>query len=258
MILCIDAGNSNTVLGCVENGKILQTIRITTNPRETSAELSLRLSGLLDFYGYQLSDFEGAILSSVVPELTEQLKEAVTALLRVRCMIVGPGLKTGMNVRIDDPGTLAPDLLTGAVAAMNLYPLPAIIINMGTALTLVAVDEKKSYRGGIILPGIRLSYSALSQRASLLPDISISEPAAVIGRNTVDAMRSGAVYGTAAMIDGLLLRIEQEIGSPCTAVATGRDASRIIPRCTREIYLDEELVLKGLAILYEKNAALNR
>ena len=252
-ILCIDIGNTNTVLGCFEKNRIVGTIRLQTNAGETAAEIAVRLKGLLDFYGFEASEFSGAILSSVVPEVTEPFREAVNRLFSVRCMLVGPGIKTGLNVRIDDPGTLASDLLVGAVAAMNLYTLPVIIIDMGTAVTLTAVDAQKAYRGGVIFPGTRLSYKALSDSASLLPSISISAPKKCIGTNTVDAMRSGAVYGTAAMIDGMIGRMEAELGSPCTAVATGGYASRILPYCSREIVLDEELLLKGLYLIYMKN-----
>ncbi len=253
MILCIDAGNTQTVLGFIENAQIIRTIRLTTNARETSSEIAVRLSGLLDFYGISRDGFTGAIISSVVPSATEPLREAVSSLLLVRCLVVGPGMKTGLNVRIDDPGTLASDLLVGAVAAMNFYSLPAIIIDMGTAVTLTAVDDKGNYRGGAILPGIRLSYQALSSGTSLLPDISISVPKKVIGTNTVDAMRSGAVFGTASMIDGMIEKMQEELGSSCTVVATGGYASAIIPECRRKIIVDENLLLKGLFCLYTKN-----
>ncbi len=253
MILCIDIGNTNTVLGCVENGSVLETIRLTTKSRETAAESAVRLKGVLDFYGIREDAFSGAILSSVVPSVTESFREAVSSLLKVRCRVIGPGLKTGLNVRIDDPGTLAGDLLVGAVAAMNLYPLPVVIIDMGTAVTLTVVDDKGCYRGGVIVPGTSLSYAALSAGTSLLPDISISAPKKVIGSNTVDAMRSGAVYGTASMIDGMIGRIEKELGMSCTAVATGGTAPKIIPHCTREILLDEDLLLKGLYLIDQKN-----
>ena len=253
MILCIDVGNTNIVLGCIEYGQVLQTIRLTTRERETAAETAVRLSGILSFYRIPQDGFSGAILSSVVPSVTESFREAVESLLQVRCLVVGPGMKTGLNVRIDDPGTLAGDLLVGAVAAMNFYPLPAIIIDMGTAITLTAVDEKGCYRGGAILPGIRLSYQALSSGTSLLPDISISVPKKVIGTNTVDAMRSGAMYGTAALLDGMTEKMQEELSSPCTIIATGGDAASVLPLCKKEIILDQNLLLKGLCCLYLRN-----
>ena len=253
MILCIDIGNTAVILGCIEDHRIVRTIRLTTKERETAAETAVRLSGLLDFYGIDRESFSGAILSSVVPSVTSVFQQAVEALLKVRCMVVGPGMKTGLNVRIDDPGTLAADLLVGAVAAMNFYSLPAIVIDMGTAVTITAVDEKGCYRGGAIVPGVRLSYAALSAGASLLPDIAISVPEKVVATNTVDAMRSGAVFGTASMIDGMIEKMQAELGSPCTVIATGGDAAGIIGKCGKEIILDEDLLLKGLYILYQKN-----
>ena len=254
MILCIDVGNTNIVLGCIGDRQIIRTIRLTTNVHETSAEMAVRLSGIFDFYGIARSDFTGAIISSVVPSVTEPLREAVSELLNVRCMVVGPGIKTGLNVRIDDPGTLAGDLLTGAVAAMNYYTLPAIVIDMGTAITITAIDAKGCYRGGVIFPGVSLSYRALSYSASLLPDISFSVPKKVIGTNTVDAMRAGAVFGTASMLDGLVTKMQAEIGETCTVIATGGHASSIVPYCEHEIIVDDDLLLKGLYYLYRRNS----
>lgn len=253
MILAIDVGNTNIVIGCIDAGTIGSVVRIHTDTRETEAEYTIKLKEIFYAYGMDSSAFDGAILSSVVPPVTESLRRAVKTLTGLECMIVGPGMKTGMNVRIDDPGTLAGDIVVGSVAAMHFYGAPVIVLDMGTATTAVVVDGKNCYRGGAILPGVKLSYGALAAGTSLLPDISITPPKKCIATNTVDSMRSGAVFGTAATIDGLIERMEQELGERCTVVATGGLASSITPYCKREIVCDDDLLLKGLWYLYVKN-----
>ena len=253
MILAIDVGNTNIVLGCIEDGKILNIVRIQTVPGETEAECAIKLKQVLEFYGIDPRGFEGAIISSVVPPVVGALTGAVRRLCGLEPLVVGPGMKTGMDVRIDDPGTLAGDLVVGSVAAMACYGTPVIVLDMGTATTVVVIDKDGCYRGGAILPGVKLSYSALASGTSLLPDISITAPKQVIATNTVDSMRSGAVFGTAATIDGIVDRMEAELGYPCKVVATGGLAQAVTPYCKREIVCDNDLLLKGLWILYQKN-----
>ena len=254
MLLAIDVGNTNIVLGCIDGGTILNVVRIHTDTRETEAEYTIKLKEIFYAYGMDVAAFDGAILSSVVPPVTGPIQRAVRQLTGLECMVVGPGMKTGMNVRIDDPGSVAADLIVGSVAAAHHYGTPAIVIDMGTATTVVVVDKGGSYRGGAILPGVKLSFNALSDGTSLLPDISILPPKKVVGSNTVDAMRSGAVYGTAAMIDGMVERMEAELGYPCTVIATGSLAKDIIPCCKRPgIVVDSDLLLRGLWVLYQKN-----
>ena len=253
MILAIDVGNTNIVLGMIENGEILNVVRIHTDLRETETEYAIKLRQVTDFYGIDLKSFEGAIISSVVPPVTESLRLAVESLIGKKPLIVGPGMKTGMNVRIDDPSTMAGDLVVGSVAAIACYGAPLIVIDMGTATTMVLIDNEGSYRGGAIIPGIKLSYGALSSGTSLLPDIAILPPKKVIATNTVDSMRSGAVYGTAAMLDGMIDRMEKEIGYPCTVVATGGLARTVVQNCSRDIIYDADLLLKGLWVLYDRN-----
>ena len=253
MILAIDVGNTNIVLGMIENGEILNVVRIHTDLRETGTEYAIKLRQVTDFYGIDLKSFEGAIISSVVPPVTESLRLAVESLIGKKPLIVGPGMRTGMNVRIDDPSTMAGDLVVGSVAAIACYGAPLIVIDMGTATTMVLIDNEGSYRGGAIIPGIKLSYGALSSGTSLLPDIAILPPKKVIATNTVDSMRSGAVYGTAAMLDGMIDRMEKEIGYPCTVVATGGLARTVVQNCSRDIIYDADLLLKGLWALYDRN-----
>ena len=253
MILAIDVGNTNIVLGCIEDGEIRNIMRVHTNLEATAAEYAISLSQILQLYGVDTKALEGTILSSVVPTVTEALKAAVRQLTGHECMVVGPGMKTGLNLRIDDPGTLAGDLLVGAVAAMNCYGYPAIVMDLGTATTMTVIDKDGCFRGGAILPGVKLGYRALAAGTSLLPDISITPPPKAVASNTVDCMRSGAVFGTATILDGLAERMEAELGYPCRLIATGGLASSITPNCRREIVCDDDLLLKGLWILWEKN-----
>ena len=253
MILAVDVGNTNIVLGCIDEGKILSVVRIHTDTRETEAEYTIKLKDIICAYGMDLKAIEGVVLCSVVPPVTEAIRLAVKQLTGLDCMIVGPGMKTGMNIRIDDPGTVAGDLIVGGVAAMHYYGMPAFVLDLGTATTATVIDEKGSFRGGAIMPGIRLSYRALASGTSLLPEISITPPKKCISTNTVDCMRSGAVFGNASMIDGLIDRMEEELGMKCRVVATGGLASSIVPFCRHEIELDDDLLLKGMWYLYEKN-----
>ncbi len=253
MILALDVGNTHIVVGCIEEGHILSIVRIQTKSGETDAEYAIKLKQVLELKGIDPAGFEGAILSSVVPPVTGALLSAVESLTGCRCLLVGPGMKTGLNVRIDDPSSLAGDLVAGSVAAAIHYGTPVIVLDLGTATTVVAVDGNNCYRGGAILPGVRTSYTALSADTSLLPDISIAAPKKSIGTNTVDAMRSGAVFGTAAAIDGMIERFEAELGQSCALVATGGLAQAVIPYCRRPIICDDDLLLKGLWALYQKN-----
>ena len=254
MIFAIDVGNSHIVIGMIEDGEIRNIVRIHTDPRETATEHIIKLRQITDFYGLDPAGFEGSILSSVVPRVTEPLRTALEKLTGRRAMVVGPGIRTGLNLRVDEPGSVAADLIVGGVAASAFYGTPAIIIDMGTATTLTVVDKNNCFRGGVIIPGVKLSYGALAAGTSLLPDVAILPPKKVVGSNTVDCMRSGAVYGTAAMIDGMVERMETELGCACTVIATGSLARDIIPCCRRPgIIVDSELLLRGLWTLYRKN-----
>ncbi len=253
MILAIDVGNTNIVLGCIEDGTIEHIVRLQTNVGQTEAEYAIKLKQILDFYGVDLRRLDGAIYSSVVPPVNRAMLSAVKAVTGLDCMVVGPGVRTGMNLRVDDPGTVAGDLVVGGVAAIACYGAPVSVMDLGTATTITVIDRDNGFLGGAILPGVKLGMSALAAGTSLLPDISITAPKKVIGTNTVDCMRSAAVYGTAAALDGMIDRMEEELGYPCRLVATGGLAQSVVSCCRHEIVCDDDLLLKGLWILWQKN-----
>lgn len=254
MILAVDVGNTNVVLACLENGKAVSTSRYATNRDELASDYALKIRQSLELDGIDTEKLEGAIISSVVPPVTEAIKEAIKRLFDIDSLVVGSGIKTGINIKIDDPGTAGCDLITGSVGALAKYKPPIIIIDLGTATTMFALDKNGAFIGGSIIPGVKLSYSALSSGASLLPVISVNEaPKKVISTNTVDCMKSGAIFGTAAMIDGMIERMEVELGGDVTSVATGGLAGHIIPYCKKKIEFEPELILDGLQIIYDKN-----
>ncbi len=253
MILAIDVGNTHIVLGCLENGEIHSVSRLATDPNKTEYEYAVFLRDVLAFNGVDVSALEGAILSSVVPAVTGTLKGAVRLLTGLDTLVVGAGIKTGLNIRIDDPAQLGSDLVVGAVAALSLAPPPLIVIDMGTATTIFAIDKKGSFLGGAIVPGVSLSMNALAGGASLLPKVPIEAPKKCICTNTVTCMQSGAVFGAAAMLDGMIERMEEELGEKAAVIATGGLSGSITPHCRREIRCEPELLLKGLAVIWEKN-----
>ncbi len=254
MILAIDIGNTNIVIGVIDkNDKIIFTGRLATDKLKTSDEYALLFSGMLEIKNINIKDIEGIVLSSVVPPLILTMKRAIKSLTGKTPLIVGPGLKTGLNIKIDNPAQLGCDLVADAVGAINKYPVPCMVLDMGTATTISVIDGEKNYLGGLIIPGVRISQDTLSSTTSQLPRISLEKPDNVIGKNTVDCMKSGAVYGTASMIDGLADRIEEELGESITIVATGGNSGSIVPVCKRDITYDEGLLLEGLNIIYKKN-----
>lgn len=254
MILAIDAGNTHIVLGCLEGEKLLFTARLSTDRKKTADEYALMFRNLLDLHQVDRSQIQGAILASVVSELTEAIRTAAEIVTHRSPIVVGAGIKTGVNIKIDDPGQLGADLVVGAVAATAKYEKPLIIFDLGTANTMSVIDGDGRFLGGAIMAGPRLSVDALSTGTSQLPQIDLDVPPKVIGSNTLHAMQSGAVYGHAAMVDGLVDRVEAELGKPmATVVATGGLAGTIIPLCRRTIRLDQSLMMDGLRLIYEKN-----
>lgn len=253
MLLAIDVGNTNTVIGCIDNNEISHVFRMVTDISKTEYEYAVGIKNILDFKGIGCERFDGAIVSSVVPPLVDVMKAAARHLTGHNPVVVGAGVKTGMNILIDNPAQLGSDLVADGVAAIASYKLPVIVFDMGTATTISVIDQNACFLGGALFPGLALSMNALSRGTSQLPKVPIEAPDKVICANTIDCMKSGAIYGTASMLDGMIDRIENELGMKCTIVATGGLATRVVPYCRHEIILDENLLLRGLGIIYEKN-----
>lgn len=253
MILAIDIGNTNIVLGCMEHERILVEARMATDLLKTSDQYCVELKNLLSLYDVDPASIEGVIISSVVPPVLNSCKTAVRKLTGKLPVIVGPGLKTGLNIQMENPAQVGSDLIVAAVAALSHFTPPLIIVDMGTATTITAIDKTGAYVGGCISPGPKLSAEALSSRTAQLPAISLESPRRAIGRNTIEAMRSGVMLGSACMVDGMIDRFEQELGGSATVIATGGIARFVLPLCRHEIRYDRDLLLKGLATLYENN-----
>ena len=253
MLLAIDIGNSNIVIGCMNGTKIEHEFRIATDHVKTSDQYCIDLKNVLSLCDIHVQDLEGVIISSVVPPLLNSFRSAVMKLTGKKPMVVGPGIRTGLNIQIDNPAQIGSDLIVAAVAALHEYSAPLMVVDMGTATTISVIDRSRTYIGGCICPGVRISAEALSSKAALLPGINLDQPKRAIGRNTTDCMRSGIMLGAAAMLDGLIDRMEDELGEPATIVATGGISRFVIPMCRRKVVYDRNLLLKGLAILYENN-----
>ena len=253
MLLAIDIGNTNLVIGCIENDQILFKARIATDRLRTSDQYGVEIKNMLEAYGVQIKDIDDCIISSVVPPVFNSVKTGVIKIIGKQPMVVGPGLKTGLNIQVDVPSQVGSDRIVIAVAALAEYKAPLILMDLGTATTIEVVEPENTYLGGVIIPGVKISLDALTSRAAQLPGISLDKPRQVIGKNTIDCMRSGMIYGTASMIDGLIDRMEEELGHPSTLVATGGMAQFITPLCRHDIILEKDLLLKGLNIIYKKN-----
>ena len=254
MILAVDIGNSNIVLGGMEEMQIIFEARIRTDATKTSDEYCVDLKNILDIYGVKAGDLEGAIVASVVPQVLNSIKTAIRKLTGKTALVVGPGLKTGLNIKVENPSQTGADLVVGAVAALREHKSPMIVIDMGTATTMIVLDETGAFIGGAISPGVKISMDALTDRTALLPGLQLDQPKKAIGRNTIDCMRSGIMLGTACMIDGMVERMEAELGQKTTVVATGGIAKFVLPMCRTNVLYDKDLLLKGLAILYGENA----
>jgi len=255
MIFAIDIGNSYIVTGGIDRDEICFVGRLSTDVRKTDIEYAFDIRNIMDLFHVDKDQIEGCIISSVVPLLTNTVKSAAEHIFGIDAMVVRPGLKTGLNIIMDNAAEMGADRVADAVAAINEYPVPLAIVDMDTATTISVVDGKKRVIGGSMYPGVRISLDALTSHASKLSGISLEKPKNVIGRNTADCMRSGILYGNASVIDGILDRMEDELGEKLTVIATGWMSAAIIPYCRRKIILDEKLLLKGLRLIYEKNRA---
>ena len=253
MLLAIDIGNTNIVIGCIKNDEILFQARIATDRIKTSDQYGVEIKNMLETFGVSREDIDGCIISSVVPPVFNSVQTGVRKVIGRQPMVVGPGLKTGLNIHMDVPSQVGSDLIVVAVAALAEYPAPLVIIDLGTATTIQVIEPENVFIGGMVCPGVMVSLDSLTSRTAQLPGISLDEPKQVVGKNTVDCMRSGIMYGTAAMLDGCIERIEEELGHSFTVIATGGLAKFITPLCKHEMILERDLLLKGLNIIYKKN-----
>ncbi|WP_434311704.1 type III pantothenate kinase [Hominifimenecus sp. rT4P-3] len=253
MILAVDIGNSNIVVGVVDQERIYFVERFSSDPRKTDLEYAIAIRTVLELHEISPKQLKGSILSSVVPPVSATVNRALQKIIGKPALLIGPGIKTGLAIRMDDPAKVGSDLIVDAVAGAMGYPLPQVIIDMGTATTLSIVGKGPAYLGTIIAPGAQVALDALIQTTSQLPRIPFESPGKVIGTNTVDCIKSGIILGNAAMLDGLIDRIEQELGEAVTVVATGGLAASITSHCRHNIHLDENLLLRGLYLIYQKN-----
>lgn len=253
MILALDVGNTNIVVGCLDAENVFFECRLSTDKNKTEAEYAVIFKNLIDIYDINLNNINGAIISSVVPPITNVLKNAVFTVTGYEPIEVNVRMNHGLKINTKNPDELGNDLIVAAVAALDKHKPPLIIFDMGTATTISIIDKECEFLGVSILPGVKTAMNALFENASQLPAIKIEAPKSVIGTNTIECMQSGAVYGNAAMMDGMIDRIEKELGEKATVLATGGLAKFLIPHCNHEILCDENMMLKGLKILYEKN-----
>ena len=251
MLLAVDIGNTNIVLAVLNGEKLICSGRLSTNVNETEIEYSMKLKAFLDINN--VDNIDGAIISSVVPALVRTLLKSIQLVCNVEALVVGPGVKTGLNIKIDNPAETGANIVVGDVAVINKYPLPAIVFYFGTATTASVIDKTGAHLGGAIMCGIKTAINSLSSTTAQLPQIDISVPSKIIGRNTVDAMKCGSVIGTAAMLEGLVSRFEKELGEKATVIVTGGFGKAIAKAAELDVIVDENLFVDGLRIIYEKN-----
>ncbi len=253
MVLAIDIGNTNITLGGFYGDEPSFVARVSTDASKTADEYAGIILNILSLYKVDLASVKGAIISSVVPPLNTIMKDAVRFIYGVDSLLVGPGIKTGINIHCDTPSSVGADLICACVAAHHIYGSPSLIIDMGTATKMTLVDKNGAFDGVSIIPGVVMGLKALSSGTAQLPQVSLEVPKSVIGKNTVDCMRSGIVFGNASLLDGMIDRFNDAVGEEIPVLATGGLAATIIKHCKHSITLDENLVLKGLNIIYHKN-----
>lgn len=253
MLLTVDIGNTNINIGVFNGDTLCMSSRIATERQKTDDQFAVDFINIFNMNKIDASGISGGIISSVVPEITSAVKNAAERVTGKNIIVLLPGVKTGLNIKIDNPAQLGADLAAGAVGVCTAYPLPAFVIDLGTATKIYAVDAGKSFCGCMIAPGLAISLKALTDASSLLPAISLEPPKKACGTNSTESMQSGIILGTAAMIDGLLDRFSKELGEPKSIIATGGLSSFVTPVCTHSITLDRELIFKGLKAIYDKN-----
>ena len=249
MLLCTDVGNTNIKFALYKGEKLLMKLRFSTNRSKTADDYAVDLYTIFKINNVNVKEISGSIISSVVPLVTDLLKKAIMTVANVDSLVIGPGIKTGLDIRLDNPGAVGSDIVCMCVALKEYYPCPVIVVGMGTATTILYMNENKAYCGGVILPGVQISLDALTARCALLPSVNFSAPQKAIGTNTADCIRSGIIYSNAAMIDGMIDRFEEEVQQKCTLVATGGMAQHIVSYCKKNIIINDDLVLEGLRLI---------
>lgn len=252
MLLCVDVGNTNIVLGIFKNDKLFTSYRIATNSNETIDEYGCKLVSLFSLNKIDKEDINGVIIGSVVPTMDAILEKVFIKYFNIKPLFVAPGLKSGIHIKIDNPKELGADLLVGAVAAVNKYKMPVLIIDMGTATTFVYVNENKELLGGVICAGLKTSYNSLFLNTSKLESVKISNRDDIMGKNTTSCIQNGMVFGTSSMIDGIISKFHKAYGD-FSVVLTGGDARFICNYLEEKVIVDENLLLDGLHLLYNKN-----
>lgn len=255
MLLAVDIGNSTISIGLFDSqGTLCFLASLDTDPRKTADQICVDLMNLFQLYRFRYQEVTDSILCSVVPPLNFMMEKALIRLLGKPPMVVGPGVKTGLNLRLAVQSQVGADIVADAVAALEMFRPPIVTIDMGTATTIGVISEGRTYEGGLLLPGVNVSLDALSHRAAQLPAISLQHPKALIGKTTEDCMRAGIVYGTASMLDGIIDRIREEFpGKPLSIVATGGSAPLIVKFCHNQIIYDKTLLMNGLWAIYQRN-----
>jgi type III pantothenate kinase len=254
MLLAIDVGNTQTHVGTFEGAHLVEHWRFATVREATADELASLLVGLLGLRGLTLHDLDGAIVSSVVPQLTHEYEQVSDRYLAGTLLLVGREVRTGMPIRIDNPRELGTDRLINAIAAYERYGGACIVVDFGTSTNYDAVSADGEYLGGVLAPGVEISMEALSERAAKLPKVDFEPPTETIGRSTLTALQSGLIYGTAGQVDGIVARMREELGVEAEAIATGGLAAAIVPFCAEISEVDDELTLTGLRLIHERNA----
>jgi type III pantothenate kinase len=253
MLLVVDVGNTQTHIGTFEGDEVVEHWRFATDPKSTADELGAALRNLLALRGMTFDDLGSSIVSSTVPSLRPEWTAAARRYLGHEMLVVGPGLKTGMPIRYDNPREIGPDRLVNAVAGLDKVGGPCVIVDFGTAVTHDVVSADGEYLGGVIFPGVEISLEALSERAAALPKIDLVEPRSLVGKSTVDAIRSGMIFGYAAMVDGIVARLREQLGGATHTIATGGLAQIVVPFCEEIDIVDDLLTLTGLRLIWERN-----
>lgn len=253
MLLAADIGNTHIVLGVLEGEKVLFEMRLATDRGKTSDQYAMEILKILSLNGIRREQIEDCILSSVVPPVMNAVRSGMMKILHREPLVVGPGVKTGLNIRMDDPSSVGTDRIVIAVGALSRYEPPMILMDFGTATTMEVIDPKGTYVGGCIIPGVRTALDGLISKTAQLPNVALEAPEKIIGTNTEKCIRSGLIYGAAAMTDGMIERTQQELGASCRVIATGGLAHVVIPLCKQKVQIEDDLLIEGLRVIYEKN-----